>query len=44
MHFDVNKLRTMVNFVETIDEQTRIEFRMDLLKDVNIIEENFVQK
>ena len=44
VHFDINKLISMVNFVETLDEHTRIEFRMDLLKDVNVIEENLPQK
>lgn len=42
--FDVKKFRHMYPFAEGLDERVRNDFRVDLLRDIKIIEESLLRK
>jgi len=42
--FDIKKFRTMYPYAEGLDERVKNDFRIDLLRDIKIIEESLLRK
>ena len=42
--FDVKKFRTMYQYGDGLDERIKNDFRIDLLRDIKIIEQNLLRK